>query len=87
MLCDGRVVCGCADPYGKRVLGDTRTTSLHDIWTGPTISALREDLNWFEKLPLFGQRIIVTRAEEQAGESAERPNTTRSITTADWRTA
>lgn len=35
------------------------------------VVALREDLNWFEKLPLFGQRIIVTRAEEQAGESAE----------------
>ena len=24
MLCDGRVVCGCADPYAKRVLGDAR---------------------------------------------------------------
>ena len=24
MLCDGRMVCGCADPYGKRVLGDAR---------------------------------------------------------------
>jgi len=45
MLCDGRIVCGCADPYGKRVLGDARTSSLHDIWTGPTISSLREDLN------------------------------------------
>ena len=45
MLCDGRIVCGCADPYGKRVLGDTRTSSLHDIWTGPVAAALREDLN------------------------------------------
>jgi len=45
MLCDGRIVCGCADPYGKRVLGDTRTASLHEIWAGPTISALREDLS------------------------------------------
>jgi len=45
MLCDGRVVCGCADPYGKRVLGDTRTASVHDIWTGPTIDGLRRDLN------------------------------------------
>ena len=25
MLCDGRMVCGCADPYGHRVLGDART--------------------------------------------------------------
>jgi uroporphyrinogen III methyltransferase/synthase len=27
---------------------------------------LREKLSWFEKLPLFGQRIVVTRAREQA---------------------
>jgi MoaA/NifB/PqqE/SkfB family radical SAM enzyme len=45
MLCDGRMVCGCADPYAKRVLGDARTTSIADIWTGPTASQLRADLN------------------------------------------
>jgi len=45
MLCDGRIVCGCADPYGKRVLGDARTLSVHDIWTGSTVSQLRADLN------------------------------------------
>jgi len=45
MLCDGRVVCGCADPYGHRVLGDARTASLHEVWTGSTIARLREDLN------------------------------------------
>jgi uroporphyrinogen III methyltransferase/synthase len=28
---------------------------------------LREKLDWFERLPLFGQRIVVTRAREQAG--------------------
>jgi uroporphyrinogen III methyltransferase/synthase len=27
---------------------------------------LRDELNWFEKRPLFGKRIIVTRAREQA---------------------
>ena len=27
---------------------------------------LQEKLNWFERLPLFGQRIVVTRAREQA---------------------
>ena len=45
MLCDGRIVCGCADPYAKRVLGDFRTTSLTDIWRGPTARELREDIN------------------------------------------
>jgi uroporphyrinogen III methyltransferase/synthase len=28
---------------------------------------LREKLNWFEKLPLFGRRVVVTRAQGQAG--------------------
>src|SRR2546425_10397681 len=45
MLCDGRIVCGCADPYGHRVLGDVRSASVRDVWSGSTISALREDLN------------------------------------------
>ena len=45
MLCDGRLVCGCADPYGRRVLGDARRTSIHDIWTSATVDALRGDLN------------------------------------------
>jgi uroporphyrinogen III methyltransferase/synthase len=29
---------------------------------------LREELNWFEAKPLFGKRIVVTRAREQASE-------------------
>ena len=45
MLCDGRIVCGCADPYGKRVLGDLRHTPLADIWTGERIVSLRSGLN------------------------------------------
>ena len=45
LLCDGRMVCGCADPYAKRVLGDARTTSIAGIWTGPVASQLRADLN------------------------------------------
>lgn len=31
------------------------------------VNRLRPLLNWFEKRPLFGQRVIVTRAREQAG--------------------
>jgi hypothetical protein len=45
MLCDGRIVCGCADPYGKRVLGDARAASIADIWRGETASTLRAALN------------------------------------------
>ncbi len=32
------------------------------------VVGLREKLDWFEKLPLFGQRIVVTRARDQASE-------------------
>src|SRR4051812_46283093 len=45
LLCDGRVVCGCADPYGTRVLGDARMASIHEVWTGGVVSQLRADLN------------------------------------------
>ncbi len=31
------------------------------------VVGLREKLNWFEKLPLFGKQIVVTRAAAQAG--------------------
>jgi hypothetical protein len=44
LLCDGRLVCGCADPYGKRVLGDTKAASVSAIWTGETATALRQDI-------------------------------------------
>ena len=33
---------------------------------------LREKLDWFSRLPLAGQRIVVTRAQEQAGHLAAR---------------
>jgi len=45
LLCDGRLVCGCADPYGRRVLGDTKTASVSAVWTGETASSLRRELN------------------------------------------
>ena len=45
LLCDGRMVCGCADPYGKRVLGDTRTDGVSAIWTGERASTLRREIN------------------------------------------
>jgi uroporphyrinogen III methyltransferase/synthase len=35
------------------------------------VVALRERFNWFEKLPLFGRRIVVTRDRRQAPELAQ----------------
>lgn len=45
LLCDGRMVCGCADPYAKRVLGDVRTDSVTNIWTGERTTGLRREIN------------------------------------------
>jgi uroporphyrinogen III methyltransferase/synthase len=36
------------------------------------VVSLRDRLNWFEHLPLFGKRILVTRAQEQAGDLTDR---------------
>ncbi len=36
------------------------------------VVGLREELNWYEKRPLFGRRIVVTRAREQASEFLSR---------------
>jgi hypothetical protein len=45
LLSDGRLSCGCADPYARRVLGDARNSTIAGIWTGPVASGLRNDLN------------------------------------------
>ena len=46
MLCDGRIVCGCADPYGQRVLGDARDgVGARGLDRARRSPALREDLN------------------------------------------
>jgi uroporphyrinogen III methyltransferase/synthase len=37
-----------------------------------SVVTLRDQLNWFEHLPLFGQRVVVTRNRDQAGEFAQR---------------
>jgi len=37
-----------------------------------TVVALRPDLAWFERLPLLGKRVLVTRPRHQAGELAQR---------------
>ncbi|MBN1879007.1 radical SAM protein [bacterium] len=45
VLCDGKVVCGCADPYGLRPLGDANKQSLHEIWNSHLAQSIRRDLN------------------------------------------
>jgi uroporphyrinogen III methyltransferase / synthase len=36
------------------------------------VVALRDKIDWFEKLPLFGRKIVVTRASDQAAELSDR---------------
>jgi MoaA/NifB/PqqE/SkfB family radical SAM enzyme len=45
LMADGRLSCGCSDPYAQRILGDARQSTVHGVWTGPVASALRADLN------------------------------------------
>ena len=45
VLCDGKVVCGCADPYGLRPLGDANRQSLQEIWNSRLARTIRADLN------------------------------------------
>lgn len=45
VLCDGKVVCGCADPYGLRPLGDANHQTLQEIWNSEKACQIREGLN------------------------------------------
>jgi len=45
VLCDGKVVCGCADPNGERPLGNLNDTSILDIWNSNKVHQIRQDLN------------------------------------------
>ncbi|MBI2892084.1 MAG: uroporphyrinogen-III C-methyltransferase [Deltaproteobacteria bacterium] len=40
------------------------------VFVGPVVG-LRESLRWFDRLPLFGRRVLVLRAAEQSGRLAE----------------
>ena len=46
MLCDGRIVCGCADPYGKRVLGDALHEPKLVAGTFNHVSGYVADVTW-----------------------------------------
>ncbi|WP_139490232.1 uroporphyrinogen-III C-methyltransferase [Brevibacillus dissolubilis] len=72
--------------WGTMVEQETLVGTLEDIvekreasgLTNPAIIvvgevvSLREKLQWFEKKPLFGKRVLVTRARSQASELSER---------------
>jgi hypothetical protein len=41
VTCDGTVVCGCADPFNERPVGDLSRASLLQIWNGPEMAEAR----------------------------------------------
>ncbi len=45
ILSDGKVVCGCGDPYAQKILGDSNKESIHDIWNGEKITRLRNQIS------------------------------------------
>ena len=45
VLSDGKVVCGCADPYGERPLGHFPQNSLYEIWNSDKVKQIRRELN------------------------------------------
>src|SRR5882762_4136305 len=57
-------------------LGTIAAVAAREKIAPPTVAVigevvnLREKLNWFERRPLFGQRIVVTRTREQASQFA-----------------
>ena len=63
-MSDQKTLTGNLENIAER----TRKAQIHPpaiIVVGDVVT-LREELNWFETKPLFGKRIIVTRAREQA---------------------
>jgi hypothetical protein len=45
VLCDGKVVCGCGDPYGERPLGHLNQSTLPEIWNSKKVKEIRKGLN------------------------------------------
>ena len=67
-----QVVVGTVSDVAERVAEAGLTPPLVTV-VGPVVR-LREKLRWFENRPLFGKRVVVTRAREQAVRHHARPD-------------
>jgi uroporphyrinogen III methyltransferase/synthase len=67
---DQQTVCGTLETL-PRILEERGMKPPATIIVGEVVR-LRERLDWFERLPLFGRRIVVTRAKGQADALARR---------------
>jgi len=70
---DQQVIAGTVGDLAARIAGAGMKPPA-TVVVGEVVR-LRGKLSWFEKLPLFGQRVIVTRAQEQAGDFSARLRT------------
>ncbi len=74
------IVQNCASPLQRTLTGtlgeiariarENRVEPPALTVIGPTVT-LRETLNWFERLPLFGKRVLITRDTRQAASLSE----------------
>ena len=69
MLCDGRLVCGCADPYGKRVLGDARTATVHGVWNALNLDGGGSTSMAMEDPATHNRSIVNVSSDNPAGRS------------------
>lgn len=65
---DQRTVVGVLGDIAQRV-GEDHLLPPATVIIGSVVT-LREKLDWFERLPLFGKKIVITRAAGQSGEFA-----------------
>jgi uroporphyrinogen III methyltransferase/synthase len=67
---DQQTVTGTLQTISDRI-GEAQMKPPATVIIGEVV-ALHENLSWYEKLPLFGRRIVVTRAPDQAAELSDR---------------
>ncbi len=65
-----QTISGTLDELGARLAHEPLQDAA--ILIVGRVAALREYLRWFDARPLFGKRIVVTRAREQAGDLVDR---------------
>jgi uroporphyrinogen III methyltransferase/synthase len=65
-----RTVSATLDTLSEAIARDGLTAPVITV-IGP-VAALREEIGWFDRRPLFGRRVVVTRARSQAASLSDR---------------
>ena len=70
-LPEQQTLCGTLEDLAAPARAGAAASGAGIIVVGP-VAGLREHLRWFDARPLFGKRVVVTRAREQAADLVER---------------